>query len=309
MYKNSIRVPSKRGSSERDIDNMVFFMFILLACMALATSTLATIFYRDDEARARLWYLSIRRGGKTQAQYNGGAVTFFFTFLNSLVLYGYLVPIALYVTLEIVRVSVGLIMARDLAMYHAATDKPLAVRTTNLNEEIGVVQVVLSDKTGTLTQNQMDFFKCSISGIAYGAGVTEVERAVLENKKKSRANGAKKSGRDARPSAIEGATEDPGKPPRGGVRVDVEGAILLDELEMDPEVEAKLESIRCKGFNFWDERLMEGNWERQPNREDIEMFLRCIAVCHTVIPDVNPETGEVLFEAESPDEVRRWVMG
>ena len=39
---------------------------------------------------------------------------------------------------------------------------------------------MLSDKTGTLTRNQMEFFKCSIGGISYGTGVTEVERAAAE---------------------------------------------------------------------------------------------------------------------------------
>ena len=39
------------------------------------------------------------------------------------------------------------------------------------------VNTVLSDKTGTLTRNVMEFFKCSIGGVAYGAGVTEIEKS------------------------------------------------------------------------------------------------------------------------------------
>lgn len=30
---------------------------------------------------------------------------------------------------------------------------------------------------GTLTRNEMEFFKCSIAGVNYGTGITEIERA------------------------------------------------------------------------------------------------------------------------------------
>ena len=40
----------------------------------------------------------------------------------------------------------------DLEMYDAETDTPALARTSNLNEELGQIQYIFSDKTGTLTK-------------------------------------------------------------------------------------------------------------------------------------------------------------
>ena len=53
-------------------------------------------------------------------------------------------------------------------MYYSKSDTPALARTSNLNEELGQVKYIFSDKTGTLTQNQMVFKKCSVAGVHYG---------------------------------------------------------------------------------------------------------------------------------------------
>ncbi|CAL5393968.1 unnamed protein product [Camellia sinensis] len=63
----------------------------------------------------------------------------------------------------------------DLHMYHVETNTPALARTSNLNEELGQVEYIFSDKTGTLTRNLMEFFKCSIWGEVYGTSLTEIE--------------------------------------------------------------------------------------------------------------------------------------
>ena len=57
----------------------------------------------------------------------------------------------------------------DHEMYHEPTDTPAMARTSNLNEELGQVKYVLTDKTGTLTQNVMEFKKCTIAGVRYNS--------------------------------------------------------------------------------------------------------------------------------------------
>ncbi|KAL2613361.1 hypothetical protein R1flu_025053 [Riccia fluitans] len=85
-----------------------------------------------------------------------------------LILLDQLIPISLYVTLELVKVIQSYFLDHDLQMYHEPTDTFARARTTSLNEELGQVQYVMTDKTGTLTQNLMAFVQCSVNGAIYG---------------------------------------------------------------------------------------------------------------------------------------------
>lgn len=55
----------------------------------------------------------------------------------------------------------------DIDMYHEESDTPAMARTSNLNEELGMVKYIFSDKTGTLTRNVMEFKKCSVARTIY----------------------------------------------------------------------------------------------------------------------------------------------
>ncbi len=62
-------------------------------------------------------------------------------------------------------ILVGYYPCRD--MYHAETDTPAVARTSNLNEELGMVTTVLSDKTGGLSSSQTRMQLVSGDGMCY----------------------------------------------------------------------------------------------------------------------------------------------
>ncbi|KAG2453313.1 hypothetical protein HYH02_001537 [Chlamydomonas schloesseri] len=178
IFKNAAPAPSKRSRVERIVDKIIFFMFGLLFSFCIIGAVYFSIWTEDVSPKH--WYVGSASATGLYKQYNPGEPEFvgFASFITSFILYGYLIPISLYVSMELVKIaqSMGYINL-DRDMYHAETDTPALARTSNLNEELGMVNTILSDKTGTLTRNVMEFFKCSVAGVAYGAGITEIEKA------------------------------------------------------------------------------------------------------------------------------------
>lgn len=79
-------------------------------------------------------------------------------------------------TIEVVKYWQASLINSDLDMYHAPTDTPALCRTSSLVEELGQIAYVFSDKTGTLTCNEMEFRECSIYGTMYAQTVDDAKR-------------------------------------------------------------------------------------------------------------------------------------
>ncbi|KAM3584181.1 hypothetical protein VKS41_003004 [Umbelopsis sp. WA50703] len=92
----------------------------------------------------------------------------FITFWASLVIFQNIIPISLYVSIEFVKTLQAYFIYNDIEMYDEESDSHCIPRSWNLSDDLGQVQYVFSDKTGTLTRNIMEFRKCTINGKIYG---------------------------------------------------------------------------------------------------------------------------------------------
>jgi len=159
VVMNSAAAPYKCSKVERMTNWLIAGVFVLQFFMCLLQGICAGFWYNDNEATH--WYLSLNDESPVVV-----AVKKFFTF-NILLLT--MIPISLYVTQDITKFLQRFLMMTDRRMYYEKNDQPFIPRTTSLNEELGQIDFIFSDKTGTLTQNSMDFKCCWVAGKSYGS--------------------------------------------------------------------------------------------------------------------------------------------
>ncbi|XP_066503144.1 phospholipid-transporting ATPase IC [Hoplias malabaricus] len=160
ILRNCGRLKVKKTRVERFLNKVVVMIVVCLLTVTLLLAVGTGLF--EHLVSPHIEVLSAIRGNSTAA-YRG-----FLNFWGYIILLSPSMPLSLYITFELIHVVHCLFIGWDIEMYWEERDQPAQARTTSLNEELGQVSHLLSDKTGTLTQNRLLFRQCCVGGCIYG---------------------------------------------------------------------------------------------------------------------------------------------
>ncbi|GKZ52107.1 hypothetical protein AbraIFM66951_011825, partial [Aspergillus brasiliensis] len=167
----------------------------------------------------------------------------------------------------------------DVFMYYDKLGMSCVPKSWNISDDVGQIEYIFSDKTGTLTQNVMDFKKCTINGVSYGEAFTEAQIGIV-----------RREGGDADAVAA-----------RAREKLAADTVMMVDMLrKMYDNPYMREENLTFIAPSYVADLGGQAGEEQQ---KATEHFMLALAVCHTVITEHTPgDPPQIEFQAQSPDE-------
>ena len=155
IIQNSKKPPSKVSGVLKKMNLMLYTVFLFQISLCFVFSGMNA---KQNSDMITHTYLNATK--------QDIAGTYFIQVLTFLVAYSHLIPISLYVALEVLKLFLAYLINEDLDIY--INNSPARCKSSDLIEELGQVEFIFSDKTGTLTSNEMVFRKCYVNGTIHG---------------------------------------------------------------------------------------------------------------------------------------------
>ncbi|ORX54394.1 phospholipid-translocating P-type ATPase [Hesseltinella vesiculosa] len=273
---NSGKTPSKRSKMEKATNPHVIANFVLLFVLCLICSIASSIVYSGKNSATYFEYTSD----------TSPAMAGFLMFWVTLVIYQNIIPISLYISVQIVKTASAYFIHSDIDMYDERLDQPCIPKTWNISDDLGQIEYIFSDKTGTLTQNIMEFRRCTIHGVTYGLGETEAslgaKQRQLDDDPPTKSKIEQEAEKVAETLTMERARKDMMR----------KQADLFDHHYANPN------------SSFVDPKIYDDLARKDAQSQAVIHFFSALAFCHTVIPEINDpaKPHDIVYKAQSPDE-------
>ncbi|GES78958.1 phospholipid-translocating ATPase [Rhizophagus clarus] len=269
---NSGNTPSKRSRIEKMMNPQVIANLAIMGLMCALCAVGSKIWETNNLGKNATY---IEQGNR------GIGLNAFLAFCNALIAFQNIVPISLYLSIEFVKSVQAFFIFMDDEMRYPETDTPCIPKNWNLSDDLGQIEYIFSDKTGTLTRNVMEFRKCSIGGKVYHG---EVSGNDVENDTLTPSNDNGKS----TPSLVSNTKTDsqPDIPKSGSSK------------KINEKKKEKKEKNENKPFT---DNELKQDMTNSNHSKSINDFFTLLAICHTVLVNTNSD-GEQQYKAQSPDE-------
>jgi phospholipid-translocating ATPase len=279
---NANKNPRTKAPHLQFVLNRIVMIVVAFVISLALFNTIAYQFWRASTER-KSWYIST------------AAVPFYQILAGFFIMFSTMIPLSLYVSMEIIKLA-QMFLLNDIDMYDEKSNTPLEARTSTINEELGQVTHIFSDKTGTLTDNVMKFRKLSIAGTVWlhDKDLQGQKKEMLRHKRR---NKGKRPARrislaDRRKSSSSFTAPDRDIESADGPR---------------PSVEPRWQSSARPAKAQPERSTMELINYLQKRPETVfatkaRILLLSMALCHTCLPESKAD-GSIDFQASSPDEL------
>lgn len=271
---NAGETPTKRSRLTRQLSFYTMISFVFLFILSFAAGLVNGLKFRSTHNSATFFEFGLIAGSPAM---NG-----FVTFWASMIVLQSMIPISLFISVEIVRTVQAYFIFSDMLMYDAALNYPCTPKTWSISDDLGQIEFIFSDKTGTLTQNSMVFRKCVINDKSYGIAYTEAMAGEFKRK-----NG-------------DAAAEAEGKRMESLIGEKRQRMVnLLAKGYDNPyyDIDDPNDEMAFVSPEFVDDTMGAAGPAQQ---QAISMYMRALALCNTAVAEI--EDGKLVHQAQSPDE-------
>lgn len=219
-------------------------------------------------------------------------------FANAMICFQNIVPISLYISIEFVRTVQAFYIWADDDIKYDPTNRRTIARSWNLSDDLGQIEYIFSDKTGTLTQNSMQFRHCSIGGTVYKGDDQLPDNTVVPEKPGQTQAVRQDQAENEELGLTSGATaaSHSGTSSSGDeTRIVKSSAAISDEEKKQTKLPAEVLAP------FHDEGIERALAAGGQQAERVTMFFTNLGLCHTVLASEDGE-GHIEYKAQSPDE-------